>query len=184
MYLENVPGSVLWLLVGNSYAENALKQEAAAAGVAPERLVFAGLLPVARHLRRLQLADIALDTQIYNGHTTTSDALWAGIPVVTLRGSHFASRVSASCLAAAGLPQLIASTFGEFVALATRLGSDPQALQALKTHLGTQRMQVPLFDTRRFVRNLESAFDEAWRRYCCGMEPDHFAIIEPPSDGD
>ena len=148
--LGQVPDAVLWLYVNNPWAEENLKREADARGVAASRLIFANGLPKAQHLRRLQLADIALDTRIYNGHTTTSDALWAGVPVVTLRGRHFASRVSASCLHAIGLPELVTESLSDYEALAVKLAQDGGFLRATRQKLMNNRLSQPLFDTARF----------------------------------
>ena len=124
--LEGVAGSVLWLLEANALAEDNLNREAAARGIDPARVVFAGRIPKDEHLARLECADLALDTRIYNGHTSTSDALWAGLPVLTLKGRHFASRVSASILAAAGIPELITECLEDYEALALRLAGAPE----------------------------------------------------------
>ena len=174
--LRQVPGSVLWLLKSNDVAEANLKREAQNRDIAAERLVFTGKLPKDEHLARIALADLAIDTRIYNGHTTTSDALWAGLPVVALRGTHFASRVAASLLEAVGLPELITSSLAEYEALAIRLAGDREALSALRAKLQRQRQIWPLFDTARFVRNLEAAFTEAWVVYEAGDAP---RSIEP-----
>lgn len=140
-------------------------------GVDPKRLVFAERRPKARHLRRIQIADLALDTLIYNGHTTTSDTLWAGVPVIALEGKHFASRVSASCLRAVGLPELIAPSPEAFKELAISLARDPAALATLKTRLRENRTHEPLFDTARFARALEDLFSAIWHRHEQGLPP-------------
>ena len=169
--LEGVAGSVLWLLQANSLAEDNLKREAAARGIDAARLVFARRLPKDEHLARLGLADLALDTRLYNGHTSTSDALWAGLPVVALKGRHFASRVSSSILAAAGTPELIAESLEDYQALARRLAGAPGNLAALRDRLGECRLTAPLFDTPGFVRNLEWVYRRMWERNEAGEAP-------------
>jgi predicted O-linked N-acetylglucosamine transferase (SPINDLY family) len=169
--LRQVPGSVLWLLKSNDVADANLKREAESRDVAGDRLVFTGKLPKDEHLARIALADLAIDTRVYNGHTTTSDALWAGLPVVALRGTHFASRVAASLLEAVGLPELATGSLAEYEALALRLAGDPAALAAVRAKLQRNRQTSPLFDTARYVRNLETAFNEAWAIYAAGEPP-------------
>jgi protein O-GlcNAc transferase len=122
-------------------------------------------LPKHEHLSRLRLADLALDTRIVNGHATTSDALWAGVPVITLEGRHFASRVSSSALHAIGLPELITHSMEEYKALAVRLAMNTVALEQIRDKLAKNRLMSPLFDTPRFVNNLESAYAEMWEIY-------------------
>jgi protein O-GlcNAc transferase len=176
--LRQVPGSVLWLLPGNEMAEKNLRKEAEARDVKPERLIFADRLPKDQHLARLSRADLALDTRICNGHTTTSDALWANVPVLTLEGSHFASRVSASILTAIGLPELITHSLDEYEALAVRLAQQPARLQAILQRLTKNRSTEPLFDTPRFVRNLEKAYKEIWKIFLVGETPRQIEVME------
>ena len=128
------------------------------------------------HLRSLQMADLALDTMICNGHTTTSDALWAGIPVLTLRGCHFASRVSASCLAAVDMPELITETLQDYENLALRLATDTVLLATTRRKLQRNRRTTPLFDSRRFTRNLEKAYLGAWRLHQAAHAPESFSV--------
>ncbi len=157
--LRELPDAVLWLWRTNALMEASLRREAAARGIAAERLVFKpDRPPKPLHLKRLGLADLALDTRVYNGHTTTSDCLWAGLPVVALEGRHFASRVSASLLRAVGLPELVARDLGEYRAIALRYARDAPARTALRTKLRANRLTQPLFDTARFTRNLERAY--------------------------
>ncbi len=156
--LQQVPKSVLWLLWKDNVTEKNLRQEAKTRGVNPERLIFAKYLPKEEHLARQKLADLGLDTRIVNGHTTTSDALWAGVPVITLQGTHFASRVASSVLTAVGLPELITHSLEEYETLALRLATHPDQLDAIRQKLGKNRLTKPLFDTPRFVRNLEKAY--------------------------
>jgi protein O-GlcNAc transferase len=166
--LKAVPGAVLWLLVNNRAAMDNLRLEATKAGVDAGRLFFADMMPKPRHLRRMGLADLVLDTRVYNGHTTTSDALWAGVPVLTLRGSHFASRVSASILTAFGLPGLVTHTLADYRARAIELANDHERLTALKRETAQLRNAAPLFDTKGFARDLERGYAEMWRRYRAG----------------
>ncbi len=176
--LAALPGSVLWLASSHPEVPANLRREAKALGVASERLVFADRPPKDLHLKRLSLADLALDTRIYNGHTTTSDALWAGLPVVTLLGRHFASRVSASVLQAVGLPELVAGSIAEYKATVLRYARDGEALRTLKAKLAANRATAPLFDTERFVRNLESGYRAMWRRHAAGEAPASFDVEE------
>lgn len=169
--LRSVPHAVLWLWRANEVLEQNIRREAAGLGLRREQLIFAETMPKPLHLRRLALADLALDTRLCNGHTTTSDALWAGLPVVALLGRHFASRVSASVLKAVGLPELVASSLEEYQAIALRYARDPMALRALKAKLTRNRRTEPLFDTPRFARNLERAYRAIWRRHAAGLPP-------------
>jgi predicted O-linked N-acetylglucosamine transferase (SPINDLY family) len=156
--LGAVEGSVLWLLEGNASIRDNLRREAQARGVAPERLIFAGRTTPEKHLARQQLADLFLDTLPYNAHTTASDALWAGLPIVTTPGHSFPARVAASILGAAGLRELIAEDLTAYQALALKLARDPQALTAIREKMYANRNRAPLFDTARFTRNLEIAY--------------------------
>jgi protein O-GlcNAc transferase len=176
--LVGVPDSVLWLFVKSKTAEKNLKQGAEARGVNPERFFFAERLPKQDHLARLALADLALDTRIYNGHTTSSDSLWTGVPVIALQGSHFASRVSSSILRAIGLPELITKSLGEYESLAIRLAHKPDELQAIQEKIARNRSKAPLFDTARFVKYLEKAYKEMWEIFVAGEEPRHIAVAE------
>lgn len=153
-----VPGSVLWLLEGPQLAMDNLRREAASRGLVSERLIFASKLPQAEHLARLSLADLALDTLPYTSHTTGSDALWAGVPLVTCLGDTFGSRVAASLLHAVGLPELVTHDLEQCVALAVDLARDGARRSALRQHLLENRKTLPLFDTRRFTRHLEALF--------------------------
>lgn len=169
--LRGVPGSVLWLLAAGGLAEANLRAAAGAQGADSGRLLFAPPLAKGRHLRRLQFADLALDTGTCNGHTTTSDALWAGLPVVAVAGSHFASRVSASLLAAIGLPELVTPDLDAYEALAARLARRPAERAALSRRLAENRTRMPLFDTPRFARGLEAAYRQMWALHQAGEKP-------------
>jgi len=174
--LKAVEGSVLWLFQDNSWALENLKKEAEKQGIAADRLVFAERLPSPEHLARHRQADLFLDTFPYNAHTTTSDALWAGLPVLTLIGRSFASRVAASLLNAIGLPELITNTQEEYEALAIEFAMNPQKLTDIKLKLARNRLTTPLFDTPLFTKNLEAAYIQMHERYHAGLEPDHISI--------
>jgi predicted O-linked N-acetylglucosamine transferase (SPINDLY family) len=167
--LERVPGSVLWLLETSAAAMANLRREAEARlKGGSERLVFAPSLANAEHLARFAVADLFLDTLPYNAHTLTSDALWGGCPVLTSTGETFVSRVAGSILQAAGLPELVTSTLAEYEAMALRLAGDRAELEALRARMEKNKMESPLFDTPRFARAIETAFEwmmqEAGRR--------------------
>ena len=135
-------------------------------------------MPKEEHLARLQYSDLCLDTRIYNGHTTTSDALWAGVPVITLKGGHFASRVSASILTAVGLPELIKNELWEYESLAVELANSPERLLSIRKKIEKNRLEEPLFDTMRFVRNLERAYQEMMGIFQVGDEPREISVVE------
>ena len=156
--LRATEGSVLWLFAGNAKAAANLRLEAAKRGVAPERLIFAPKASVADHLARHRLADLCLDTLPYNAHTTASDALWAGLPVLTCLGETFAGRVAASLLKAIGLDALITHTLPEYEALALRLARDPVYLATLRDRLIRNRDGSFLFDTQSATRHIETAY--------------------------
>jgi predicted O-linked N-acetylglucosamine transferase (SPINDLY family) len=174
--LRDVEGSVLWLLGDNPGAIRNLAHEAEARGIPARRLIFAHRVAPDEHLARFSLADLFLDTLPYNAHTTASDALWAGVPVVTCTGEAFASRVAASLLRAAGLPELITGSLDAYRALALELGRDRDRLKRLKEKLALGRLSCPLFDTARTTRHLEAAYAEMWRRRQQGEAPSSFTI--------
>ncbi|MDA1024032.1 MAG: tetratricopeptide repeat protein [Proteobacteria bacterium] len=176
--LKKIPNSVLWLVKRNDLTECNLKNEANARGVDGDRLIFAEHMPKEEHLARSQLVDLALDTRICGGHTTTSDALWSGVPVVVLQGNHFASRVSSSILAAIGLPELVTRSLEDYETLCLKLQQNPDELKALKAKLAQNRLTEPLFDTPRFTKNLESAFHQMWKNYLSGNQPSRIDVIE------
>ena len=156
--LREVPASVLWLKRPNPAALKNLSQAASAQGIDPARLVFADDAPLDAHLARQGLADLFLDTLPYNAHATASDALWAGLPVLTCRGEAFAGRVAASLLNAIGLPELVTESLADYEAMALRLARDPQALRTLREKLAQNRATAPLFDGERLRIALETAF--------------------------
>jgi len=174
------PECVLWLLGYNPYAILNLRREAAARGVAPERLVFAPHMPSDDHLARHRLADLLLDTLPVNAHATASDALWAGLPVLTCMGNTFAGRVAASLLRAIGLPELVASSPAEYESIALALARDPEALARVKAKLASNRTTQPLFDTARITGNLETAYMTMCERTRRGEPPESFTVTEAP----
>ena len=176
--LDEVPGSVLWMLDDNAWATANLVKEAAHRGIAGERLVFSRRLPLPEHLARHALADLFLDTLPYNAHTTASDALWAGLPVLTQTGATFPGRVGTSLLMAIGLPELVSATGRQYETLAVELAVDRQKLRAIREKLARNRLTKPLFDTRLFTRHLESAYRRMYDRYCAGLAPEHFAVSD------
>ncbi len=169
--LREVPGSVLWLFRSNPLAGSNLRHEAAARGVAPERLVLAEHLPHAEHLARLRHADLFLDCFTYNAHTTASDALWAGVPVLTCAGRAFPARVATSLLVAAGLPELVTTTPEDYARLALALAADAPRLADLRARLAAQRETCALFDTRAHTRTIEAAWTAIVERARAGLAP-------------
>jgi protein O-GlcNAc transferase len=157
--------SVLWLLVRSETAKENLRRQAESFGIASHRLVFADPLPKKKHLSRLTLADLALDTMTVNGHTTITDALLADIPVITCQGNHFASRVGSSILRSVGLGKLVTHSVDEYANLIKTLAQDKARLKSLKEMLVKNKAVYPLFDTQRFVRDLETVFLQMWRCY-------------------
>jgi len=155
-----------------------LRGEAEARGVKGSRLVFAARTEPPAHLARQRLADVFLDTLPYNAHTTASDALWVGLPLLTCLGTTFAGRVAASLLNAVGLPELVTSSLADYEALALRLARDPAALAAIKEKLARNRDRFPLFDTERMTRSLEAAFEAMWARAQLDEAP---AVIRLPA---
>jgi len=185
--LAQVDGSVLWLLDGNRWATQNLKKEATARGIAPERLVFAPRLPNADHLARCRLADLFLDTLPCNGGATTSDALWAGLPVLTCPGHGLAGRMSASLLHAVGMPELVTGSLAEYEQLALRLARNPDQIAAVKAKLARNKTISPLFDTARCTRHLEKAYALMCERAERGEPPQGFtveAVDSPPERRD
>ena len=168
--------SVLWLIEGNSTATTNLKQEATKRGVSPERLIFAPKIPLADHLARHRQADLFLDTLPYNAHTTASDALWAGVPVLTCLGPTFAGRVAASLLKAIGVADLITTSLEDYEALALKLAKELPLVASLKNKLARNRDTYPLFNTERFTRHIEAAYKMMWERQQMGKMAKSFSI--------
>ena len=176
--LKAVDGSVLWLLEDNPLAAENLRKQAAARGLDASRLIFAQRLPLDEHLVRHRLADLFLDTWPYNAHTTASDALWTGLPVLTRTGKSFASRVAASLLNALGLPGLITGSEDDYEALAMALAKDPARLAGIRKTLADNRASAPLFDGKLIARHLEAGYEAIQARYRAGLPP---ADIDVPA---
>ncbi|MFG1399387.1 O-linked N-acetylglucosamine transferase, SPINDLY family protein [Roseixanthobacter pseudopolyaromaticivorans] len=174
--LAAVPGSVLWLFEANDAARDNLHYEAGMFGVDPSRIIFAPRAELADHLARHRHADLVLDTLPYNAHTTASDALWAGVPLVTCAGESFASRVAGSLLHAVGLPELVTHTLAEYEALALALARDPQRLADLRARLAANRANADLFDATRYARGLEAAYARIHALRCAGQPPEAIRI--------
>jgi predicted O-linked N-acetylglucosamine transferase (SPINDLY family) len=174
--LGEVPGSILLLLGGNESLERNLRREAGERRVEADRIVFGARLPPAEYLARYRTADLFLDTLPYNAGATASDALWAGLPVLTCMGETFAGRVGASLLTAVGLPELIASTPEQYERLAVELACDPQRLAGIRGKLAGNLRTAPLFDTAASARNLEAAYAKMYDRYHAGLPPDHIRV--------
>jgi predicted O-linked N-acetylglucosamine transferase (SPINDLY family) len=170
--LKSVEGSVLWVYQDNETAALNLRKEAQKRGVVPERLVFAPKIEKSEHLARHKLADLFIDTLPINAHTTASDALWAGLPVLTCLGESFASRVAGSLLNAIGMPELITTSHEEYEALAITLGNDPQRIKAMKQKLEHNKLTTPLFDSTLFTKNIENLYEQMWKRDRDGMGVD------------
>jgi len=169
--LSAVEDSVLWLCANNSRAERNLKRVALEHDIDPHRLIFAPFVNQETHLMRLSAADLALDTRIYNGHTTTSDALWAGVPVLTLKGMHFASRVSESILHAIGLDELVVDGLDAFEAAAIKLATTAGKIDTIKARIADLRNDAPLFDTVEFVHDFERGLAEIHQKRMSGEMP-------------
>jgi predicted O-linked N-acetylglucosamine transferase (SPINDLY family) len=178
--LHGVEGSVLWLLADSSAVQRNLRDEAARQGVEPQRLIFASRLAPAEHLARLQLADLFLDTLPCNAHTTASDSLWAGLPILTCAGESFAGRVCASLLTAVGLPELVSHSLQAYEALARELATDSVKYQGIRERLAANRSRAALFDTRRFTRHLEQAYCIVRERQLRGEAPASFSVEASP----
>ena len=175
--LRIIEGSVLWLSQSNPGARANLMREAAAHGVASDRLVFAAPIPaIEDHLARLSVADIFLDTWPYNSHSTAIDALSAGVPLITMAGKSFQGRVAASCLHAVGLPELVTNSLSDYENLAITLARDSARLQAIRNTLAANIPHSALFDVQKFTRNLETAFATMWQRGHSGAAPASFTV--------
>jgi protein O-GlcNAc transferase len=174
--LHAIEGSVLWLLRDDESAERNLRMEAQARGIDPARLVFASRLPIEDHLARHRLADLFLDTLPCNAHTTASDALWAGLPLLTCEGTAFAGRVAASLLNATALPELVTYSLEDYEALTLQLAREPSLLEDYRKRLARNRLSHPLFDTARFRRHIEAAYLQMWDIWQRGEPPRSFAV--------
>jgi predicted O-linked N-acetylglucosamine transferase (SPINDLY family) len=174
--LYRLPQSVLWLMAGEETAAH-LRRAAEAQGIDPRRLVFAPRLSQGEHLARHRHADLFLDTLPYNAHTTASDALWMGVPLVTCLGTSFAGRAAASVLKTTGLPELVTASLDEYEALALRLAQEPLLLQSFRDRLARPQTN-PLFDSARFCRKLETAYEKMMVLARAGELPRGFAVTE------
>jgi len=174
--LGSVPGSVLWAMIYHETSRANFRDYLKRRGIPGERVIFADAVGYDAHVTRITAADLGLDTFPYNGHTTTSDMLWAGLPVLTKRGTNFASRVSESLLNAAGLPELVAEDGKAFVEMAVAFASNPESLLAYRRHLCERRATLALFDSRKFCRDLERAYEIVIARARGGLEPDHIDL--------
>lgn len=174
--LTHVEESILWLRKDNQTAVRSLRNEARVRGVDPDRLIFAPRVAYSDHLSRHRMADLFLDTLPYNAHTTASDALWTGLPVLTRIGETFAGRVAASLLNAIHVPELITSTLEEYEALAIELGTDPAKLASIKHKLADKRLTTPLFDTELLARHIEAGYTKMYERYRAGLAPEHMYV--------
>ena len=176
--LREVEGSVLWLLKSNKWSEDNLRLEAEKRGISSERLIFAEKKPQAEHLARQRLADLFIDTFNVNAHTTTSDALWAGLPVVTKLGKGFAARVAGSLLSAIDMSELITETEQEYESLILDLATNPERLGAIKLKLAANRLSKPLFNTELFTKHLEDGYQRAYQQYFDGKKPEAIYVPE------
>jgi len=176
--LARVPGSVLWLLEDNRIARDRLQREAEKRGIARERLIFAARATHDEHVARHQAADLFLDTLPYNAHTTASDALWSGLPLLTCTGKTFPGRVGTSLLHAIGLPELVTASLGEYEARALELAGDPALLKTLRARLAANRPSMPLFDTALYARHFEQALQRMWERCRQGMGPEDIDVAD------
>jgi predicted O-linked N-acetylglucosamine transferase (SPINDLY family) len=176
--LGQVEGSVLWLLESNEWAARNLRLQAQARGLDPARLIFAPRMLPPEHLARHRAADLFLDSLPCNAHTTASDALWAGLPVLTQMGESFAARVAASLIRAIGLPELVTTTTQQYEAMAIGLAADPARLKDLRSRLERNRLTEPLYDTPLFTRNLEAAYMQMVERSQADLAPEH---LYPPA---
>ncbi|MDQ0453802.1 O-linked N-acetylglucosamine transferase, SPINDLY family protein [Rhizobium paknamense] len=178
--LRSVPNAVLWMMCGDAVAQRNILTFLDAHGVASHQVAFATRANYASHIARLRAADLALDSHPYNGHTTTSDALWAGLPVIARRGSNFASRVSESLLSALNVPELLAEDEAGYEALAIELATDTAKRLALRKKIEANRFMAPLFDTERFTRHLERAYEMMVERQRAGLAPAAFDVPALP----
>ncbi len=174
--LNAVEGGVLWLLEGNETAAANLRKEAEARGIDGHRLIFAKRMPVDEHLARYKQADLFVDTLPYNAHTTASDALRVGLPVLTRMGHSFAGRVAASLLKVVGLPEMITSSQEQYEATAIELARNPDKLRELKTKLEANRATTPLFDSGLSARHIEAAYEAMVARQQAGLPPAGFEV--------
>ena len=174
--LKKIKGSVLWLLVENLTAKENLKKEAVKRNVDENRIIFAKIMPLADHLARHRCADLFIDTFPYTAHTTCSDALWAGLPVITRVGNSFPSRVSASLLTAIDLPELITHTEKEFEDLAVEFANNKSKLDEIKIKLEKNKISKSLFNTKLYTKNIESSYKIIYDRYLKNLPAENIEI--------
>lgn len=174
--LHSVQGSVLWLIEDSPDAMRHLQSEAQARGINPTRIIFAKRIPIPEHLARHQCADLFLDTLPYNAHTTASDALWAGLPVLTCTGTSFAGRVATSMLAALDMPELITSNISQYEALAYELATNPEKLQAIKMKLSRNRLSSSLYNAKLMAKDIEKAYQAMHQRFQEGLPPEQINV--------
>jgi protein O-GlcNAc transferase len=174
--LRAVPGSVLWLIARSGLAKDNLRWEAVRRGIAAERLAFTSPAPMPQYLARLAVADLFLDTLPYGAHTTASDALWAGLPLLTCAGTTFAGRVAGSLLRVVGLEELVTTSLDDYEALALELATRPGELSRLRQKLAYNRWTMPLFDIARFTRAIEAAYTRMWGTWRTGQSPTGFSL--------
>ena len=179
--LLHTPGAVLWLNGGHPSAQEHMRSRAETLGIDSGRLIFADKLPLEDHLQRLPLADLALDTVRYNGGATTANALTAGLPVITVMGRHWVSRMAASHLIAAGLSDLVFETLGAYEWTAIDLAHHPEKLAAIRRRMIRNTGRMDPFDPRIFVHHLETGFDAIWRRHLNGLKPEHIYVGDDTS---
>jgi len=174
--LKQVDASVLMLFADNEVTRGNLRREASRRGVSANRFAFCKKLPLPEHLARYRTTDLFLDTLPYNAGTTASDALWAGVPVLTCTGEAFASRMASSLLTAIELPELITTSQADYEALAIELATNPERFQAIKNKLERNRLTTPLFDTQLFTRHIEDAYTQMYEKYHADLPPDHISV--------
>ena len=174
--LNRKPDSVLWLIDDNPTAVFNLKNFAASYMVNPDRIIFARRTNLSEHLARHKHADLFLDTFPYNAHTTASDSLWSGLPVLTCKGNSFASRVASSLLSSCGLSDFITKSFDEYESKAIELSNNPELIQKAKNHLNINKFIIPLFDAKLYLKNIEKAYTLIYENYLNGMSPNHIQI--------
>lgn len=179
--VKSTPNGILWILTNNAESRMNIQKKLVAAGVPAKRIFFMTKMQFEHHLNRIPLADLGLDTYPVNGHTTTSEMLWAGLPVLTYKGTNFASRVSQSLLHAIGLPELIAEDENDYVRLAVEFGKNPEQLKPLRQRLEDNRLKSPLFDDERFTLHLETAYETMVERAKNGLKPDHIDVACLPA---
>ena len=174
--LKKIDNSVLWLIDGNSEATENLKKEAKIRNIDVSRLIFAKRMKLEDHLARHKNADLFLDTLPYNAHTTASDSLWAGLPVLTCLGKAFPGRVAASLLRSLDLPELITYSENEYISKAEELALNPEKLTLIKNKLDINKFSQPLFNTELFCRSLESAFKVIFEKHSLGLETEDISL--------